>query len=1132
VIDQPIDATVRQQALDVRRSFAVSAPAGSGKTGLLTQRVLNLLAHADQPENILAMTFTRKAADEMHHRIISALQMASNDQLQASNPHQQLTFDLARAVLNRDKERQWQLLTAPHRLRVQTIDGFCQYLVDQLPIHSGVHDALSTTEYPEHLYQHCVCEFFTLLNHCQHQSNMAVLLAHVDNNLFKLEHLLTSLLRKRNQWLSVLFKSTQTDAANQVLQDSLRRNIEDGLSLCEQAMAGYLSELLPLLQYKAEQERNEAIANFIETFTDHSPSLEQRLRLWKTIADTVLTKGTNPDSCNLRKTVDARSGFPSSKDKDSREYNNRQAMLALLTEFSKEEYLLPYLRDIKALPPLDSDIQQAVIHSLTQLLPLLVAQFRITCREQGECDFDEIALAAVGAFGEDQEPTDLALRLDYQIKHILVDEFQDTSLLQLNLLEKLTAGWQRGDDRTLFVVGDAMQSCYGFRDAKVSLFLRVRQQGIGTVSLTPLDLQVNFRSDAVIVNWVNQVFSQVLPSQDNLRRGAVRYRHAQASASTGGQASVATLAFAEDIEQVNAIVSLVRKHWQQSETDTIAILARNRSHLPQLLAAFREADIAWEAQDVDALRSQMTIVDLLSLTKAVSDVSDRISWLAILRAPWCGLDMQDLYQLAHNGENIWQQIVNVDTLRLSTEGLAIVSRLKNIIVKAFANSHRKPFRQWLEGIWLVLGGPANIANPGEANSAEHFFDLVEQHCGAWGIENWDRFEQSLDRLYATSPHTSRLKVMTLHKSKGLEFDVVILPHLEKTSRSDNKDLLLWEDTVDELGHINFLLSASAEHGNSNPLYDYLWREQNIARDLESARLLYVACTRAIKHLYLCACTPVDEKGLRKQPPAKSLLAKLWPVLADDFSPVELTNKNSPEFTNSQESKILNRILRLSHDRKAVNFPVDPTLAAYRRPAFFHQEELPTSDSLLNRYQRYCGTVIHRALEIACLQGWRQYDPTAQQMFWAIQLRQLGVPENELGAYLDIVQSALELTLSDPQGQWLLDNNHQDSVCEWSISGLEAGPLRTMPRDWIIDRSFVDRGVRWVIDYKSSVPEPGQALQDFLTQEANHYFLQLQAYQRAVVALDTSALDSQYPVHIALYFPRLAQFYPLQDLKLQ
>ena len=140
--NQPIDQQVRFDALDPQTSFAVSAPAGSGKTGLLTQRVLTLLAYCDEPEEVLAITFTRKAAGEMQDRIMHALWQAA-DQPEPQDPHTLRTWQLAQRVLQRDRELQWNLLQSPQRLRVQTIDSLCRSITKQLPV-SYTHLTLPT----------------------------------------------------------------------------------------------------------------------------------------------------------------------------------------------------------------------------------------------------------------------------------------------------------------------------------------------------------------------------------------------------------------------------------------------------------------------------------------------------------------------------------------------------------------------------------------------------------------------------------------------------------------------------------------------------------------------------------------------------------------------------------------------------------------------------------------------------------------------------------------------------------------------------------------------------------------------------------------------------------------------------
>src|SRR5690606_36103608 len=147
------DQAERRQALDPRYSFIVQAPAGSGKTGLLTQRFLVLLAIVDEPEEIIAVTFTRKAANEMKQRIIQALRDAgSREALSPNDAYTCQLRELAARVLARDEARGWQLLTSPSRLRIQTIDSLCAGLVDRMPIYSGQGALPAVAEDADKLY--------------------------------------------------------------------------------------------------------------------------------------------------------------------------------------------------------------------------------------------------------------------------------------------------------------------------------------------------------------------------------------------------------------------------------------------------------------------------------------------------------------------------------------------------------------------------------------------------------------------------------------------------------------------------------------------------------------------------------------------------------------------------------------------------------------------------------------------------------------------------------------------------------------------------------------------------------------------------------------------------------------------
>ena len=147
-----LDSSERQQALDPTRSFLVQAPAGSGKTELLIQRFLKLLGGVEYPEQILSITFTRKAAGEMNTRILDALRSGLNEN-PPDSAHQRQTWELARLALKKDSAYNWRLLDNPKQLKVLTIDSFCAGIIKHMPILSWMGGPLETCENARDLYR-------------------------------------------------------------------------------------------------------------------------------------------------------------------------------------------------------------------------------------------------------------------------------------------------------------------------------------------------------------------------------------------------------------------------------------------------------------------------------------------------------------------------------------------------------------------------------------------------------------------------------------------------------------------------------------------------------------------------------------------------------------------------------------------------------------------------------------------------------------------------------------------------------------------------------------------------------------------------------------------------------------------
>ena len=202
-------------------------------------------------------------------------------------------------------------------------------------------------------------------------------------------------------------------------------------------------------------------------------------------------------------------------------------------------------------------------------------------RRTGKIDFTELNRAARKALEPPEHPTDLLYALDYRIEHLLVDEFQDTSRAQYELLDALTGQWSDGDGHTLFLVGDPMQSILRFREAEVGLFLRCwAKERLGSVRLTPLRLATNFRCTAPILEWVENQFAAIMP-EDDRRLGAVKFRHSVASRRSAGAApQLVPLIEDKGRAEANEIVSILKR---TPSGHTVGILVRSRAHVAEIL---------------------------------------------------------------------------------------------------------------------------------------------------------------------------------------------------------------------------------------------------------------------------------------------------------------------------------------------------------------------------------------------------------------------------------------------------------------------------------------------------------------------------------------------------------------------
>lgn len=1115
------DAQSRIRALDASASFIVEAPAGAGKTELLTQRYLRLLQTINEPEEIIAITFTNKAASEMRARILDSLQHAA-DAVPTDKAHKQQTRALALSALQRGRERNWRLLENPSRLRIYTIDSFSNHLARQMPLMSRFGAQPAVREDAMSYYEEAATRTLELLETEGVGEVVREALHYFDNDAYRLNQLLAEMLARRDQWLEY----TQKNATPEIAEQALGRMIMQDILAAAACLSPVVQNaLMPIARYAGANLPCEESISLLRDWDTLIPPKPEALSLWRAVCDLLLTSGGT-----IRKTVNRNQGFPPGNEGKLQKDQMLEFLQGLVATSGAEAALA----GIRRLP----DVQQEdeawqIIASLGRLLKVAVAQLWLVFQSRGEVDFVEIAQRALKALEDESgNPTDLALKLDYRIQHLLVDEFQDTSPTQVKLLQRLTRGWEPGDGRTLFAVGDPMQSIYRFRKANVGLFLRVAEEGLGDLNLEKLRLWRNNRSCAPVIDWINHAFGSVFPGQDSVLQGAISYRpfaatrpdetgaavhvHALIAGSQApdaepdeAESDTATPASVDAVRQREAdkIIGIIQETRAARADARIAVLVRARMHLHALVSRIRQQHpgLSFQAVEIEELANRQIVQDLLSLTYALHHRADRVHWLAILRAPWCGLTLADLHVLAGADRNSTILSLMHDETRvnaMSEDGQARLLHVRNVLDEALAQRGRQSTARWVHGVWLMLGGAHCLWQPGDVRDVQAFFERIAG-LDASGLFSTEQLAIEVKKLYAAPDAAAddQLQFMTIHKSKGLEFDTVILPGLDRKTGNNDQPLLLWEEvpranTLHDAAQTDLIAAPLPAKGKSKggppTPYDYLKHLEGSRAANEDARVLYVAATRAERCLHLIGAARRNDKG-ELRAPKNTFLDLLWPQLHTDFAAALEVQAIDAAGGNAATplADFVPRLVRLAEPGLPEIFSQRAQKAFNTRLATEQPHAAPAAASADN-LDNLIGSLAHRYLEFVAKQGMQAWPPARivslkpAMLNW---LQRQGVKADTLGAAADRTIAMLQTTLQSEDGRWLLRSRESTSA-ELPVASLEQDRALTQR----LDLTFVENGVRWIIDYKSTCLSPALSPAE-LSQHAAVHRQQLQNYAR-------------------------------------
>ena len=1202
------DQPQRDSALDPARSILVQAPAGSGKTDLLTRRFLRLLAEVETPGQIVAITFTKAAAAEMRNRILAELDKAAGADAapagESGNADEFTMEALARRALSRSRALGWNLAELPAQLRIATIDSFCRELALQQPLLSGLGGGLNTREQARDLYRRAARSTLQQIDNGnpELQSAIRALLAWRDNSWSELESLLVDMLDCRNKWMHyfVVGGNQDWDAVRRRLERPFVNALREGLAALDRLLdqvPNAREEALELARFAcansdgALHRELAELADFPSAPFTTPDELEEARQACVCLANLVLTGD------GYRQRLDKRHGFPA----ECRREKNR--LLRLIAALQAVPGLDSALLRIASLPPSRfTEEEWEIVRASFTVLREAAAQLKVVFAETGEVDFTEVAQIAESVLrGEDGFPSEAALAAADNIRHLLVDEFQDTSRRQHALLAGLIGAWADPAGRTCFLVGDPMQSIYFFREADAELFASVRDFGLKfstgdePLRFDTVALRANFRTAPDLVDHLNGIFGEVFAIDDG---SGIGFSPAEAARENGRISSAPSFglhvnfipqgtrrnsngsAEAEQRDsaraaQLEEIVALIRdrlpqvdrtrvENEQRSDQEKkkfrIAVLGRTRKVLAPIAAALREEQIPFRAVDLENLSERPEVLDALALALALLNPQDRLAWLGVLRAPWCGLSLADLHTLtsADDPDILARPVPELLSQRLhllSEEGRLAAARVLAAIQWDSGLRSSRPtasLGSWLQQVWIRLGGESSVDASARAN-LELLWNCLDSLPHAGQDLLGPALDSALRNLNAQpDPGVSSecgVQLMTIHRSKGLEFEVVVVPEMHVTERGPSFRMLSWLERglaePDESGEVTeFLVAPFQSKGDGQgKAREWVERAYHEREKQEMRRLLYVAATRAREELHLFARPSYKEQAdgsLALVAPSGSLLATAWPALQVEIGQ-RFANWVAERVASPPQPVMIDSLAASGEAGNVIVMPsparpvrlrrLPPDYCAPQQPLVQPPvaESIPgdVSAQLYARHEggmlsRALGNAVHSLLEqLAGLRASLDWNEARAQLLRlepriAAESRALGLGSDQAG---DVAARALHHALdasADANGAWIL-SPHPQAASEARWTGVIDGQLRAVRVDRVFQAGPAPQSEGddcwWIVDYKTA--HPHGVLSEVALRDLRRLFApQLQAYAEVLRKLHPESK----PIRAALYYP--------------
>jgi len=833
------DEAARRAAVDPRRNIVLEASAGTGKTRVLVDRYLNLLRAGVDPRNILAMTFTRKAAAEMRQRIVDELRAAAGRSAE----------DLQRWRGLRDRLSE---------IAISTIDAFCLALLREFPLEADLDpgfDIADDTEVPRLIEESLDQTLRICRARAQHQEALALLFAELGD--VRLRAGLAALIGRRLVAASVLRRMLPAGSPNLTVDQACRRGVE--------RIAGAFRSM----------------TGGLETFLASGPVahprfaiLARELRELAAAAD----RGESLDPASLRGRVDrirahffTKEGEPRKRPTEYRKGDHATAA-AYTAHWTAVTDTAPDLD--RALKALRRDLNVILARGVRQAFVIAMERYRHTLETHGVLDFGELLERTRALLANMDEFARSRYLLEARYHHVLVDEFQDTSRAQWELVSLLVRSWGEGIGLTyevplepsIFIVGDRKQSIYGFRDAEVS----VLDDAASSVSaLRPDDhplqsISTSFRSVEPLLAFVNDLFAEVSKAPD--RADAFRYDERDAfpldaggaegdepvvGVIAGDDARACAACVANEIARLAAAGAIVRDRQTREpravRPGDIAILFRSRESHRDVEAALEAHGIPTYVYKGLGFFEADEVRDLVALVRYLAEPSSDLRAAAFLRSRLVRLSDPGLQRIAPAiARALTSRTLPPAASALDAEDAAVLDRVRAGLSAWLALADRVPPADLVDRVIRDCAYAYELRGPRAAQARENVKKVrgLIRRIQNRGYLTLGRLAGYLDRLAvgdesnAVIDAIDAVNLMTVHAAKGLEFPVVFVVNLNRGTGGGPDPIRLSPHGDPE---------EAVAVGDFETEFD---QDADARDDEETKRLLYVALTRARDRLYL------------------------------------------------------------------------------------------------------------------------------------------------------------------------------------------------------------------------------------------------------------------------------------------